>query len=168
MFVKGDIIVYGLTGVCRVDDVKPLSGVKAAEKGKLYYVLTPLYQNGTIYAPVDSEKVYIRKIMTREQAQELIALIPGIDGEAYNNANLQLLNEHYRELISSHDGEALIELTKSIYAKKKAAQEQKRKIGQVDEEYMKRAEELLFGELAAALGIEKDDVPAYIEKSLKI
>lgn len=32
---------------------------------------------------------------------------------------------------------------------------------------MKRAEELLFGELAAALGIPREEVPRYIEARLE-
>jgi len=37
----------------------------------------------------------------------------------------------------------------------------------VDERFMKRAEELLFGELAAALDIPPESVPGYIEARLK-
>ena len=50
----------------------------------------------------------------------------------------------------------------SLRAKKQGLEQQKRKFGAVDERFMKRAEELLFGELAAALDIPKDRVPEYI------
>jgi CarD family transcriptional regulator len=55
----------------------------------------------------------------------------------------------------------------SIYAKKQNAQKQKRKFASVDERFMKRAEELLFGELAAVFEISMEEVPAYIERQLK-
>ena len=35
-------------------------------------------------------------------------------------------------------------------------------VAPIDERFMRRAEELLFGELAVALGIEREDVPDYI------
>jgi len=44
-------------------------------------------------------------------------------------------------------------------------QRQKR-IGSTDEKYLRRAEGLLFGELAVALEIPLDDVPAFIENRL--
>ena len=37
----------------------------------------------------------------------------------------------------------------------------------VDERFLKRAEELLFSELAVALGIEKDEVPGYISSRVR-
>lgn len=50
----------------------------------------------------------------------------------------------------------------SIYAKKQCAEQQSLKLGQVDEKFMKRAEELLFGELSGSLGIPRDKVQEYI------
>ena len=35
--------------------------------------------------------------------------------------------------------------------------------GQVDDRFMKRAEELIFDEFSVALGIPKDEVSAYID-----
>ena len=55
----------------------------------------------------------------------------------------------------------------SIYAKKQEAARSQRKFGATDEQYLKRAEELLFGELAAALDISRDDVQPYIAARLK-
>ena len=39
--------------------------------------------------------------------------------------------------------------------------------GQMDQRYMKRAEELLYGELSVALGIERDQVVSYIARVLE-
>jgi len=50
----------------------------------------------------------------------------------------------------------------SIYKKKEFAEKNKRKLGAVDEKFLKKAEELLFGEFAVALGIERNQVVEYI------
>ena len=50
----------------------------------------------------------------------------------------------------------------SIYAKQRQAESQKRRLGMVDERYMKQAERLLYGELSAALGISYEQVQPYI------
>ena len=60
----------------------------------------------------------------------------------------------------------LIRLAKSIRAKKIEAEKRQKRIGSTDEKYLRRAEELLFGELAVALEISMDDVPAFIEQRL--
>ena len=56
-------------------------------------------------------------------------------------------------------------MIKSIYAKSREAARCGRKIGQVDQRYMKRAEDLLYGELAVSLGIDREEVVPYIEKA---
>ena len=94
-------------------------------------------------------------------------MIPAIRVEAYHNRDLNQLAEHYKASLSTHDCSDLIELSMSIYAKKQFAEQQKRKFGVVDEKFMKRAEDLLFGELAAALNIPKDQVPEYIAERVE-
>lgn len=161
MFGIGDLIVYGNTGVCRIVDIthrKLFDGEK-----KEFYVLHPLYQDCTISAPVNSDKVFMRPIISRHEAEELVDEIPSIQAEAYHNRVLRQLTEHYEEAFKTHKCADLIELTMSIYAKKKDMEKNNKRFGAVDEKYMKRAEELLFGELGAALHIHKDEVPAYIK-----
>ena len=57
MYQKGDLILYGGTGVCRVTDIVAKK-FSRAEPEKLFYILTPLYQTGTITTPVDNGKVF--------------------------------------------------------------------------------------------------------------
>ena len=86
----------------------------------------------------------------------------------YHSKRTQELSNHYQTSLNSHECSDLIELVMSIYAKKQYVEQQKRKFGQIDERYMKKAEELLYGEFAAALGIDKDEVPDYIAKRIKV
>lgn len=163
MYQVGDLIIYGSTGVCKVADIttRELDG---KDKEQLFYVLDLLYQNCTIFAPVNSTKVFMRPIISKEEAERIIDMIPAMQAEAYHNRALNQLAEHYKTSLNTHECSDLIELTMSIYAKKQFAEQQKRRFGTVDEQFMKRAEELLFGELAAALDIPKDKVPKYISK----
>ena len=165
MFSPGDIIFYGSTGVCRVEEVKML-GFSKSEKQQLYYILKPVYQECNISAPVDSNKVFMRPVITKEEAMSLIDTIPSIKAEAFHCSVLRQLVEHYEAAFASHECSDLIKLTMSIQEKKRLCQEHKRKLGALDERFMKRAEDLLFGELAVALGIEKSDVPDYISQRL--
>ncbi len=58
-------------------------------------------------------------------------------------------------------------MLKSIYAKNAEAEKNNKKLGQIDKRYMKLAEELLFGELACALGKEKEYVEKLVTDKLK-
>lgn len=166
MFQIGDKIVYGSTGVCIVEDITTvnLSGV---DKNRLYYVLKPLYQDGSIRTPVDNEKVFKRPVISRQEAEALVDMIPTVKAAACNEKNLSLLRSHYRQRLGTFHCEDLVELTMSIYAKKQDAARQQKKFGVTDEKYLKRAEELLFGELAVALDIPRQEVQSYILRRLK-
>ena len=158
MYQPGDMIIYGSTGVCRVKEItKP----DFQSGDQLYYALDPLYQDGVIYTPVDT-KVFMRPVITKEEAEALIDKIPTMQAAAYHNSVLRELEEHYAGYLKSHDCGDLIELAMSIYAKKQLLTAQRRKFGAVDERFLKRAEDLLDGELAVALGVPRDQVGAYI------
>ena len=80
MYQAGDYIVYGTSGVCRVDEIKP--SPFEGEEGRQYYTLTPVTGTETIYIPVDSpeealaEKISLREVIETlpEQDRQLIRL----------------------------------------------------------------------------------------------
>ncbi len=159
MYSVGELIIYSSTGVCRIVDI-------SERDGRQYYFLKPLYQNCTIQAPADSTKVFTRPVISKAEAEKLISEIPNIHAEAYHSRVLSQLSEHYDTALKSHDCRTLVELTMSIYAKQQYYTKLKKKLGAVDERFMRRAEDLLFGELAAALGIERDQVRSYIANAV--
>ena len=165
VFEVGDIIVYGSSGVCRVKGIAPSKDPK--EKGRLYYELSPVFRDCTIFTPADNRKVFMRPVISREDAEALIDEIPSICAESYHNRVLRQLAEHYEEVIRSHDCRELVCMLMSLYSKRKELEQQRKKFGQVDERYMRRAEELLHGELAVALGIGIDEVQPYIRRRVE-
>lgn len=166
MFQPGELVVYGSTGVCRVEAIEQPNKT-GPDRHRNYYRLKPLYQDGVIFTPVDNTKVSVRPVISREEAERLIALIPSIQAEAYRAPTLQALAQHYQTAVQSHSCQELIELMMSIYAKQKQAEAQKRRLGMVDERFMKQAERLLYGEFAVALGLSSpDEVQPYIAQQV--
>lgn len=165
MYDIGALIVYGGEGVCRVEEigVPKLTGVN---KNRQYYTLKPLYREGTIYAPVDA-KVFMRPVITKDEALKLIDRIPSIEPEIYENSNLRFLNEHYQTQLQNYSCEGLLKLIRSTQAKRELMISRGKKLGLVDERYMKRAEDMLHGEFAVALDIERGEVPEYIKNTLE-
>ena len=165
MYEIGQYIIYGCEGVCRVEKIGPVE-VKGAQKGVDYYTLSSLYQHGRIYVPVDSP-VFSRPVMTRQEAKLLIEDIPNIPYEIFENNNPRLLGEHYQGYLKSNDCRELLKLIRAIRAKRLAAAEKGRKLGQVDERSYKQAEDKLHGELAVSLDIPVEDVRQFIIDALE-
>ena len=77
MFSVGDHIIYGVEGVCRVDEVGRLK-VAGLDKNRDYYRLTPYYRGGTIYTPVDGRAV-MRPVISREALEDLLPRLPELE-----------------------------------------------------------------------------------------
>lgn len=167
LYQTGDLILYGSTGVCRVTEIVAKQ-MSRTEPEKLFYILTPLYQTGTITTPVEGGKVFTRPVISREEALALIDGIPAMEAVAYHNQNLQQLENHYKKEMESHDCLDLLRLTMSTYRKKKEREAAKLKFGAVDRRYMERAENLLYGELAVALNIAREAVQTFIQERLSV
>lgn len=166
MFQPGELVVYGATGVCRVEEITGLDQ-PGGDRGRQYYVLKPLWQDGVIYAPVDSEKVPMRPVIGREEAEALVDRMPGIQAAACRGATAQAMAQQYQSAVRDGGHQALIEMMKAIHHKRGVAESKNRRLGMVDERYMKQAERLLYGELATALGIDYDKVEDYIASRIE-
>lgn len=161
MFQPDDMIIYGSTGVCRVDTVGSLQDVRGTDPDRQYYTLMPVYGKGTIYAPVDSP-VYMRPVLTRQEAEDLVDKIPSLKGHVFQTRDQRQLTDQYQASFESHCLEDLLQLIMAIRTKNELSRERGKKPGQVDQRFMKRAEDLLYGELSVVLGVDIEAVPEYI------
>ena len=166
MFEKGEYIVYGSNGVCEVTDIRNMD-LKGIPKDKLFYVLTPYNQKGsTVFTPVDSTKTVMRKVLTKEQALELIDNMPEVEELYFSNEKVR--EEKYKECIRSCDCEQCIRVIKTLYLRRDEKIAQGKKFAATDERYLKLAEDNLYSELSVALGMTKKEVQRYIEEKLGI
>ena len=167
MFEQGSLIMYGSTGVCRVEDVAPMAGSRGVDKNRLFYKLSPVYGSGTIYVPVDT-KIFMRTILSHDEALELIHRIPEIQElDDESSKDWHTLTVTYQERIHSHDCEDLVSLIKAVYSKTHSGSENGKRPYKIDQEFKKRAEALLHSELSASLDIPLDEVPRFIAQELK-
>lgn len=162
MYSVGEKIVYGEHGVCTVEKVAPLDASGSA-KGRLYYHLSPLIGSGTFFSPVDSG-AYMRPVMSRSEAEALIEAMPGIEPAICHDNRFNHVDAFYKELFREHSCEALVSIVKGLDLR---ISERKTKSSRA-EATMKRAKDMLHGELSVALGIELCDVENYILKRVKM
>lgn len=160
MFEKGEYVVCGSKGVCLVEDITTLD-ISGVDKEREYYILKPVYVAGsTVYLPVDATKESIRRILSKEEANELIHVIPEIP--LITITNDKLLEQEYRGCIRSNNCKEWIKIIKTIYLRKQKRIEAGRKVTAVDTKYFRLAEDNLYGELAVSLGMPREEVESYI------
>ena len=166
MFNIGDLIIYGNAGVCRVTEIgkPPLSGVPDDQE---YYTLTPYYaDNSVIFTPCNNQKVVMRPIVSRDQADALIKQIPSIGCLGITDEKKR--EECYKDIIRSCDPEKFVSIIKTIYQRKQQRLSEGKKVTASDEKYFQMAEDKLYGELAVVLGIDKNAVREYIIRCVEI
>lgn len=147
MFCIGQCIVYGNSGICRVEEIGTLHFIQnSSEK---YYTLRPLYTSGNarIYVPVKSN-IFMRNVMTKEEAFLHLEHLKNMEVKVCRLTNQNLLADHYRELIAIQDIDGYLRLFKEIFQKERAAKDNKKKLGQVDLRFYKMAERMLSEELS--------------------
>jgi CarD family transcriptional regulator len=165
VFSIGDYVMKTSKGVCHIDDITHLD-MAGIDKDKLYYVMTPIDGKGsTLYVSVDTAQESIRAAMTKGQAEDVIDSIPSIEEAWVENDKLR--EQCYKDAVRSGSPEALIGIIKTIYARKKLREGQGKKNTAVDERYFKQAEDLLFAEIAFALGKNKDEIHDYITDMIR-
>ena len=143
--------------MCVVEDIAE----RAVPGGKrLYYTLRPLYQSGNvIFAPADSDKIFMRPIITRKDAEKLIEDVPKIRENA--------LSEEISDETEIRSCKELLCFAIMLYERRKEARRMKRKLSFTYENRLHRAEQVLFGELATVLDIEPESVPKLLFAAIK-
>ena len=165
MFNKGEYVVCGNKGVCLVEDITTLN-ISGVDKEREYYILKPVYVTGrTVYVPVDAAKESKRRILSREEAQKLIHIIPEIP--LITITNDKFLEQEYRGCMRSNCCEEWIKIIKTIYLRKQKRIEAGRKVTALDAKYFRLAEENLYGELAVALDMPREEVGSYIASEIE-
>ena len=165
MFKKGEYVVCGNNGICKVADVTTLN-MAGTPKDRVYYILKPVYaEASTVYIPVDNHKVALRAALTEKDVHKLIKKIPNLDLIWVENDKQRELT--YKECLKKNSCEDYVRIIKTLYLRKQDRLAKGQKIIGLDERYLKQAEDLLYGELAVALGIEKQGVQAYITEEIE-
>ena len=159
MFSVGELVVYGGEGVCRVEAVGA-SSIPGTDKEKLYYTLSPIYHTGHVLTPVDT-KVLMRPVMSRMEAEMLVSELPELEPEGPVGSP-RATKEHYQEIVSSYNCREIARLILTTTVKRSRAIRRGKKPSQMDERFLKRAEEEFYGELAAALEVDRDAAESYV------
>ena len=164
MFKCLDYVMHPGMGVCKIEEIKKQSIFKNQERE--FYVLRPVYENEKtlIYVPIDSEKIKLRKLLTKNDIKNIISTLPGCETVWIEN-ELQR-KETFMRTLKSCDHVAIMGIIKVLYEHRLAKQECGKKLYLSDEKLLKEAERLIHQELAFTMEINPDEVANFIADEL--
>ena len=164
MFEKNQLIMCGGHGVCRVVNVTG-NPFDRFDKVRRFYVLEPVFEKAsTVYMPVDNEKVVMRRIMNREEAEELIDNMTEIETVWIKEEKGR--EQMYKDAIRTYDCQSLVQIIKTLYLRRQNRINAGKKALSSDEQYLRKAEALLYSEMSVALDIPKEEVQGYISDAV--
>lgn len=157
MYAVGTSILYGRTGVCRVESIGASPFSKKDENR--YYTLRSVFSTSgeLIYIPVDAT-VSMRLLIGGSEASDYLERIPKLMPTAFSSRKPAELAAHYQKVLASCEPESCLLLIKEIYLKEKELTAQRKKLGQVDSRYLKIAERLVCEEFAVVLNTGPESI----------
>lgn len=116
MFETGNIVLHPTEGVCEIDDVR--SERFDGSKKRTYYVMHPLYAKikSTLFVPVDSDKILLQKMPTKEEIIELIKSVSITDIEWIENSTLR--KDAFMHIIYNGDTKEIVALIAKLHIRK--------------------------------------------------
>ena len=164
MYQIGQKIVYGIHGVCCIVD---LEEKKIDRKTICYFVLEPIDQPGSrYYVPSENQAALskLRPLSTKEELQSLLTS-PLAENVWIPDENRR--KQYYRELVSSVNLKAMVDMIRCLRLHRRQQMEQGRKFHQCDENFLRDAQKLLSTEVAMVMEIPDDQVETYLQTALE-
>ena len=154
MYKMGEVIAHNKLGLCTIKEITQINDID-------YYVLISNIDNTKIMIPISNADKLTRKIITKEEIEELVNKIPNINIDLIKDFKTRM--KTYDELLKSGEIENLAILSRTIYEYKKES----KNLTVADKEIFKATEKILFDELAYVLNMDnKNDVAKYLFKKV--
>lgn len=163
MFKIGDVIIYSVHGLSRIDDIceKTISNVT-----RTYYVLHPLEEaNLTISTPVDNDKVVMLRMMDRGEAEKILQSFkePG----ASWIEDFRVRYREYQEIIKTGDRLEIAKIANALMRKSLELKLIEKKLYDQDRKILEAIQNILFKELAMSLNSSYEKVAEQVNMLIR-
>ena len=163
MFAKGDRIVYSFYGICLVAGIveKVVNG-----ENRKYYELRPLADSKSIiYTPIDSKKVLLRSIVSKEEAQDILDSMDEM--EIVWPENVWKRNQEFKLITQNADLRLNVNLYKVLLLRQLQLKEAGKKMIVQDIKILDTVGTLVCAEIEEALGLETKEIESQVEATAK-
>lgn len=165
MYQVGQELVYGLHGVCRVirEEQRRVDG-----KQMTYLSLEPVGQRGACFLVPTQNAVAmarLRPLMSRADMEALLQSGPQLPDAWIPEEPVR--KQRYREYLAAAEGEALARMICALYRHRARQRAVGKKCHVSDENFLRDAEKLLSGEVAAVMELSEDQARGLIREKLR-
>ena len=167
-FETGQVLAYGMNGICTVDEIKSMK-ITQDSKPELYYVLRLRRDDKSfVSVPVANEKLTakIRQPMSREMVQEMLK-----DAKTKKmvwDSDRRARSERFREIINGGVSTDLLRMIVCINDRKRKLYKEGKKLPVTDTNTLKSAVKLFEEEVAYVIGIGEEEVGSYVLETANI
>lgn len=156
MFKVGDYVVYN-NSVCKIIEIR-----KKRYNNLDYYFMRSIDDNSLkIEIPINNK--LIRKVITKEQALELINKIPSINTLEDSG---KMMENSYKLWMKGNQMEDLIKIIKTTYLRNDYRIKNGKRVSEKDSIYFNMAEKRLYNELSISLNLSFNETKEYIINKL--
>lgn len=165
MFEVGSFVVYGMTGVCRITEIRTEN---FTGQPRTYYILTPVDNPGmVIYVPTDESSLteQMKELLSAEEWIRLIRSLPEQETVEWI-ADPRGRGELFKQILQGGDRRRLFQMLKTIRCRREEQAANGKKLYVADESAFQKAEKLLYTEIATVMKLRPDEVQAFIRDQL--
>jgi len=165
VFSIGQYVVYGIHGICLIEDIRDLS-LSPMLPSQTYYVLKEISKGAVIYVPCVSnpEVSLLRELYTSD---DLNAMLDAIRGKCMEwNVNRKERTARFRAILSGGLSSEMILMIRCIRLQKDEYSDTKKKLSGSDSDILHSAENMVNQEFGFVLGISEDKIAEYISGAL--
>ncbi len=151
-FSKGDLVLYGSNGVCRIDDIEP-------REQDDYYILYPVHKQRTrLMVPVHNAHLMARMRSIPSAADLKAAMHTAFSQPIEWIDDTSARKESAKEILARGNEGEVLSLMRTFYLHRQAAIEAGRKSTLSDKSILKEAEQLIFDEFSVVFQLEPEEV----------
>lgn len=168
MYQIGEVVSYGTTGICTIEDIRMESLSRIGARKQEYYVLRPAATPTCItYVPTGNAHLTgkMRRVMTGEEINRMIDSVKGQSVDWIEDTRQRA--DAYQKILSGGISGDLLKLINCLYLEKKNRSKGGRKICVTDEKILSSAERMVSEEFAYSLQISEKEVSAYIAERME-
>lgn len=157
-YAKGDIVLYGLNGACRIE------AVESREQG-VYYILTPVHKNRTtLMVPAENEALVsrMRPVPSAEEVEASICAALQTEPMWIDDSSER--KEHAKDVLANGNEFDLLMLSRSFHQHREYVLARGKKATTSDTTILRSVQDRIRDEFSLVFGISPEDVDAFIAK----
>ena len=164
MFQVGELVIYGMSGVCRITGTEKMKvgGAKAE-----YYILKPVYrESATVYVPKENGQLLakMRRVLSAEEIDRVLGTVSEEKVAWIEDPNER--RETYAGILTGGDRCLIVRMLRTLYLRRQELRSVGKQLRSGDDQLLRDAERLLHDEFSLVLHIPKQDVPEYIRSKI--